>query len=559
MSPTSPHRRRARLLRLPLMVLALVLLAAGCPAEDDGEPTAEPDPTPDETPQDTGPAEELTFAVTTEERNLTPWTQDTGYPGYYMMTLVYDTLFWLDENLEPQPWLVEDWEVSDDGLTWELRLHDDVTWHDGEPLTSSDVAFTVDYLTEHPRPRFAPTFEPIESIETPDPQTVVFTLSEPQASFILRPLADLPILPEHVWSEVDDPFTLTDEPPIGSGPYELAEFAPGEFWRFEANEDYFMGAPLVQELRMPFVAETTAAHLAVQTGEADAVTAPLTPELVEQFEELPDVDLVEGGGFRGFYLIMNNERPPFDDPALRRAISLAIDIDDLVETVTLGTGTPGSPGFVHRDAPWANPETRDYDRDVDTANQLLDELGYEPGDDGVRQGPDGELAYDLLVRADSAELVRTAELISEWVSEIGIELTVTTADQATLTEQMWPDQPRGQFQGDYFIGVHSWAGVIHFDPNYLIGLFHSDPELGGLSRTGYANPEFDALAEEQEETVDEAERYALLAEMQEILARDMPASALYFPAEIVPYRPEAFDQWTPYAEGILNKANFVSS
>lgn len=549
---------RARSLKLSLVMLALALVTGGCSAEEE-EPedvTGETDPPPEATP-DTASVEQLTFAVTTEERNLTPWTQDTGYPGYYMMTLVYDTLFWLDENLEPQPWLVEDWEVSEDGLTWELTLHDDVTWHDGEPLTSSDVAFTIDYLTEHPRPRFAPTFEPIESIDTPDEQTVVFTLNAPQASFILRPLADLPILPEHVWTEVDDPFEVTDEPPIGSGPYALAEFVPGELWRFEANPDYFMGEPLVGEILMPFIAETTAAHLAVQTGEADAVTAPLTPELIDQFEEQTDVELVEGAGFRGFYLIMNTERPPFDDPDMRRALQLALDVDDLVETVTLGTGTPGSPGFVHREAPWANPDTLEHERDVDAANEILDGLGYERGDDGVRQTAEGRLSYDLLVRSDAAEQVRTAELISEWASEVGIDLTVTTAEQATLTEQMWPDQPRGQFQGDYFIGVHSWAGVIHFDPDYLIGLFHSDPERGGLSRTGYANPDFDALAEEQERTVDQEERYELLHQMQEILAEEAPAVALYFPAEIVPYRPETFDRWVPYAEGILNKANFV--
>lgn len=562
-SARSRRRRRPMTLAAMALLAAVALLVSACQADDEPEETAEDDQEAtaeaeaEPTDTDTGPAEQITVVSTANEGNLTPWNQDTGYPGYYMMTLVYDTLFWLDEDLEPQPWLVDDYEISDDGLTWELTLRDDVTFHDGEPLTSEDVAFTIDYLGEHPRPRFTPTFEAIESVETPDDQTVVFTLSEPQASFILRPLSDLPILPEHEWADVDDPTAVTEELPIGSGPYEMTEFEPDGHWRFEANADYFMGEPTVQEILMPYIAEDTTAFLEVRTGEADAVTAPLSPELVEEFENEEGVELVEGEGFRGFYLIMNNEREPFDQPEFRRAILHAIDVGDLLDTIALGSGTAGSPGFVHREAPWSNPDTEDQERDVDAAGELLDELGYEAGDDGIRQGPDGPLEFDLLVPADDSERVRAAELISESVAEVGITLNVDALDAEAASDRMWPDQPRGEFEGDYHIGVHSWAGVIHFDPDFLTGLFHSDPELGGLSRTGYANPEFDELTLEQERTVDTDERYEILHEMQQILADGPPAIPLWYPAEIVPYRPEAYDGWVNYAEGILNKGSFL--
>lgn len=560
MTLNAVRRRSTRGWPNAVVLLAIVaLLATACQTETPQEPEEPADDGQDTEIDDTDSegVEELTFAVTADEGNLTPWNQDTGYPGYYMMTLMYDTLFWLDEDLEPQPWLVDDWEVSDDGLTWELSLRDDVTFHDGEPLTSEDVAFTIDYLSEHPRPRFTPTFEPIESVDTPDEHTVIFNLSEPRASFILRPLSDLPILPEHEWADVDDPTEVVEETPVGSGPYELTEFVPSELWRFEANDDYFMGAPTVDEILMPYIAEDTSAFLEVRTGGADAVSTPLSPELVEEFEAEEGVELIEGEGFRGFYLIMNCEREPFDQPEFRRAVMLALDIDDLVETVTLGTGTPGSPGFVHREAPWANPDTVDHERDVDAAGELLDELGYEAGADGTREGPDGPLEFDLLVPADDSERVRAAELISGWLAEVGIVLNVEALDAESAQERMWPDEPRGEFQGDYFIGVHSWAGVIHFDPDFLTGLFHSDPDLGGLSRTGYANQEFDELTAEQERTVDPDEREEILHQMQELLAEGPPAVPLYFPAEIVPYRPETYDGWIPYAEGILNKGSFL--
>lgn len=549
---------------------ALALVLTGC-ASDDPDPgptgtgaaTEPAAPTVDDSPTATESAtvDTLRIANTTGEENLTPWTQGSGYPGYYMMTLIYDTLFWADASGDPQPWLVEDFEVNEEGTEWRLTLHEGVTFHDGEPLTSADVAFTIDYLREHPRPRFTPSLEPITEVSTPDDRTVVITLEEAQAGFLARPLADLPIIPEHIWSEIADPNEETEMLPIGSGPYRLVEYTPEQVWRFEAYPDYFLGEPIVSELVMPFVAESQAAFVAVRSGDADTTTASLTPELAEEFDGVDGVELIEGAGFRGWYLYFNVERSPWDQPEVRQALAHALDLEDIVDTVLLGRGTVGSPGFVHRELDWANPETADLVQDLDRSRELLDGLGYTDGDgDGVREADGEPISAEVIVNADDPVGIRAVELIVEAAAEVGIQLEPLVLDASTAQERKWPDYQLGNFgPGDYTLTNHSWAATVQLDSSFLRALFHSDPSVGTVNRAGYQSEEFDQLADEMVATVDEEARTDLLHEMQAQLAEDLPALALYFPDDIIPYRPDAFDRWTYYkGVGILNKAVFLS-
>jgi peptide/nickel transport system substrate-binding protein len=389
---------------------------------------------------------------------------------------------------------------------------------------------------------------------------VIITLSEPSAGFLQQPLADLPIIPEHIWADVDNPDDLTEVLPVGSGPYELVEYVPESVWRFQAYPDYFRGAPSVDEIVMPFIADPSAAFLAVRSGEADATSDSLTPELVAEFDNAEDVATIGGTGFQGWYLYTNTDRAPFGEQDFRQAILSTLDVNEIVETALLGVGTAGSPGFAHRELPWANPATVEQRQDLDRARTLLDDLGFDDSDgDGVRETDEGEpLSYDLIVDSNDAVALRAVELISGWAAEVGIAFNPTALDPETAGSRIWPDEPVGQFEGDYFIGNHSWASIVQLDPSFLVNLFHSDPSVGTINRAGYDNPEYDRLAEELRRTTDEEAREEILFDLQAILAEDVPAIALYFPENIFPYRPEAFDQWVYYeGVGILNKATFV--
>ncbi len=120
------------------------------------------------------------------------------------------------------------------------------------PLTSADVKFTVEYLQKNPRPRWVLTN--IDRVETPDALTAIFVLKEPKASFVLNPLADLPIIPQHIWSSIEKPLEQTTQLPIGSGPYKIVEYVENQVHRFQANPTYFKGRPIVTEIVMPYIA-----------------------------------------------------------------------------------------------------------------------------------------------------------------------------------------------------------------------------------------------------------------------------------------------------------------
>jgi len=192
---------------------------------------------------------------------------------------------------------------------------------------------------------------------------------------------------------------------------------------------------------------------------------------------------------------------------------------------------------------------------------LLDGLGYRDTDnDGVREMGTTKLEFDLITRNNDPVAVRAAELISQSVAQVGVKLNVTALDQTTAGSRTWPDYAIGATpKGDYTIALFSWAAAVQQDPDFLRSLFHSSTALGTLNRSGYKNPQYDDLADQQTKAVDEAARNRILGQMQDILARDMPAYPLFYPDDIFPYQASAFDRWVYYkGVGILNKATLLA-
>ena len=211
------------------------------------------------------PVDSLRVGITKDENGLNPYTYVTGYPGLDLVNLLYDNLFNLDENNIPQPWLVKDYKVSEDGLTYEFTLHENIKWHDGEPFTAQDVKFTMEYFIKYPKSRFTNPLKTITSIEVANDTSIKLVLSEPNPNFMIQPLADLPILPEHIWSSITTPDDETNA--LGSGPYILEEHKSGQYYKMKANPDYFKGAPPINEIIFPIIEDTTAMLNALQAGE----------------------------------------------------------------------------------------------------------------------------------------------------------------------------------------------------------------------------------------------------------------------------------------------------
>ena len=494
------------------------------------------------------------------EKNLNPFIVPQALPITHDFTmLVYDTLFWSQSRLDPEPWLATGAEPSEDFRTWTVTLRDDVVWHDGTPFTAADVAFTFQYFADDGGPgRYGhhvydhPVFE---SASTLDDATVEITFQDPVTTFELLPGGDVPILPKHIWEGIDDPRADATSLPVGTGPFKMVEYNPGVSYRLEANGDYFLGAPTVDTLIMPVVTDAQAAFAGLQTGELDFVTRNLPAPLVPRVQENEELSVATGNRMQSLYLMFNTRKPILKDPAVRKAMSMALDVQAIVDIVEGGLGRPGNDTWTHPDSPWAHP-VGGHAFDVDAAAAMLDEAGYRLGDGGVRRSSDGTpLAFTLLVNAAAPPQIRSGELVAEQLSAIGVDITVEPLDPPAITAARRPG-PDGPPTVEMFIAV--FESHAHADPDHLFFFFHTPGRGVGGIFSGYANPQFDAILEDALDAPI-PEKLSLTAQAQEIFAEEAPAVVLYYPDGRWGYRPGAYDGWiSDPGHGVFTKRSFLA-
>ncbi len=475
--------------------------------------------------------ERLTIATEADKGNLTPYSFRPP-PGLHaeLTNLVHDTLFLDPYTEEPIPWLATEASASSDARTWTVTLRDDVTWHDGEEFTAEDVAFTYEYYRDGPSNRYshhASEYPVIESAEALDASTVEFTCADPCPTLELITLADLPILPKHIWENVEDPQTYT-ELPVGTGPYKLVEYVEDQSYRLEANEDYFLGPPAVREIDMPIVTDPSSIFLALETGQVDSVTRDIPPEIEERLAENEDIEMVEGNRFSSLFYLFNDERPPLDQQEFRRALDMAIDRQELVDTVLLGSGRVGSPSFMHPGSKWYEPQYAIFD--PEQARTILDNAGILDSDgDGIRESDGEPVSLSIIVPANDPQQIRAAELVTQQLEEIGVELETESVDPGTLG-------PR-TFARDF--DLSSYQGVPH-----LLG--DNTQMLESLSSLlFYTNPEYEELESEWRQATTIEEQGETLSEIQTLFSEDPPAFTLYYPDTDYAYNASAYDGWIP--------------
>jgi peptide/nickel transport system substrate-binding protein len=213
------------------------------------------------------PVSKVTIAIKANENNLTPFTLTLlGLPVTNdLVHLMYDSLFWSQVKEDPEPWLAERADPSPDQRVWTVKLRSGVMWQDGQPLTAEDVAFTFLYFRDHPvgaGDRYSHhvwQYPVLQAADVLDPVTVRVTFKDPAPTFKILPGADMPILPKHIWQDIQDPNKATDILPVGSGPYKMTSFVPDQIYRLEANANYFKGTPKVDRIDLPIVKDPSAA------------------------------------------------------------------------------------------------------------------------------------------------------------------------------------------------------------------------------------------------------------------------------------------------------------
>ena len=420
-------------------------------------------------------------------------------------SLIFDDLLTRGDNLNVAPGLADSWEIPDP-LTYIFHLHRGVNFHDGRPLTSRDVKWTFDSLLQGKvHSAKAATYRFVDHIETPDAFTVIFRMKEPDAALLWN-ISDGAIGVVPYGSDNDE----VTRDPIGSGPFKFVSSETDKEVILERNDGYWGEKPKLVRVRFAVVPDTTTEALELRKGTGDISINSLTPDTVVTLQREPFLEVEHSPGTEIQYLGFNLRDPILRDVRVRQAIAYALNRAPMIRYLLNGWAQPAR--SVLPPQSWAyNGDVPAYDHDPEKARQLLDAAGY-PLVNGVR--------FHLTMKTSTVESTRLmVAVMQQQLREVGIALDIRSFESATFLA----DVTHGAFQ---LYGLR-WVGGNE-DPD-IFYVFHSSrfPPIG-TNRGFYKNQKVDELIDQARREVDPKVRKPIYAEVQEIVANELPYIDLWY-------------------------------
>lgn len=460
----------------------------------------------------------LVVAADSEPRNLNPAIVASN-GVFYVASKVIEPLaeasYTGADGLEPR--LATAWEGSDDGRSVTFRLREGVTWHDGQPFTSADVAFSALEVWKKHQNIGRSVFANLEAVDTPDAATAVFRFSKPTPFQLIRNAlpAVTSVVPRHLYEGTDIAANPANTKLVGTGPFRFAEYRPGEYYRLTRNEAYWdRDAPRLDEIVYRVLPDRAAAGTALEAGEIHLAAFSAVPLAdLARISGVPGIRVVpEGYEALTYQLVVeiNHRRKELADLKVRRAIAHAIDRKFVVDTIFLGYAR-ASTGPVPKNAPeFYTADVPTYDFDVAKANALLDEAGHARGADGRR------FSLRLLPAPYFNETRQFGAYLRQALAEIGIDAELVNNDSAAHQKAVYTDHAF-----DLAVAPPVFRGDPAISTTILVqsGI---PAGVGFSNQGGYANAELDAVIEKAAETVDAAARTELYREFQRRVAADLP-------------------------------------
>jgi peptide/nickel transport system substrate-binding protein len=458
-----------------------------------------------------GGGENVLVAATTGQPDQLDPHRTSSYLSFQVLENVYDTLTVPNpEDLTMEPSLAESWETSEDGLTWTFTLRDDVTFHDGSEFDAADVVYSYNRIIDE-QLQNAYRFENVTSVEAVDPRTVRITVSQPTPNLpaLIGGFKGMAILPEGAAEQYD----LQTEA-VGTGPFTL-ESSDASSTVLSAYEDYWGGTPSIDGVEFRYITEPAAALTALENGEVQW-TDNVPPQQIESLQGDDAIELESIPSVDYWYMSMNYDRPPFDNPLVRQAIATAVDRAAVTEAARFGAAEPNQTAI-----PEGNYYASDYapfDADPEAARQLLEQSGVQL-----------PITMGLMVTDEYPETVTAAQVIASQLEPIGINVDVQTVDFAT-----WLDR---QAKGDFDAFLLGWLGNL--DP---FDYYHSQHITDGVNNyQGYSNPQVDQLLQQAASETDQETRRDLYNQATRMIVDDV--SYLYL------YNPNVVQAWAPGLTG----------
>lgn len=443
----------------------------------------------------------LIVAQSADAKSLDPHATNDS-PSSGVMVQIYDNLVGVDKNLKIVPSLAESWkEISP--IKYEFILKKGIKFHNGEELKASDVVFTFNRMLKSPR--VSHIVGPMKKIIAVSDYVVQVELSNPFAP-MLHHLAHPAsfILNEKAVNENKEKY---GQNPIGTGPFKFKSWTPGDRVVLVKNENYFKGASDIDEVNMRVVIEASSRVIGLETGEVD-IAINIAPVDLNQIKSNKDLTLLEENGFGMNYLGFNTVKPPFNNKNIRKAVSHAVNVEDIIEAVVLSAGTransPVPKGvFGHTDKispiEW-NPEL---------SREILKNEGLE-----------NKVKTKIWTNDDVTRL-QIAQIVQAQLKDVGIDASIESLEWGAFLE--------GTAREEHEIIVLGWGNVTGDADYSLYPVFNTATDPSAGRRTVYSNIKVDELLNKARETTDTNTRLESYKQVQEILKDDVPLLPLYYP------------------------------
>ena len=475
---------------LAAVLIALAIGAIGCGGSDTADTTAA--------------SGTLVIALPSQPENLNPIGSDNVYEGNQKF---FNGLLRYAKDLTAEPDLASAMpERSADGRTVTVRLRDDVKFHDGTPFTAKDVAFTYSaILDKDSASPLATLLDTLDSATAVDDTTVQFKLNRADPAFYDK--LQIGIVPAALLEGEDVKTAAFNRKPIGTGPYVLKEFEPGGRIVMEANPNYFRATPKIKRIVMTAVEDENARVALLEKGTIDA--AGIVPKLAPRVERNGNYNVFEIPTADARVAALPNRDPVLRDPAVRRALSFAVDRQKLVDGALAGAGEPAYGPIMK--GHWAYSPVAERPYDPDEAGRLLDAAGWTRSGDATRSKGGTKLSFTLMYPANDSVRKDIALAFASQMKEVGVDVKLEGLTFDVIEKR----QDRGATEFGY---------GTPYDPDIeLYTLFHSKFATDDDPFTNYPrtrNADVDAALDAARSKVGQDERKQDYVELQEALAQD---------------------------------------
>ncbi|MCD7107845.1 peptide ABC transporter substrate-binding protein [Rhizobium sp. DKSPLA3] len=471
---------------------------------------------------------------------------------------LFDPLFAIDPDGKFVPALavevptVENGGISADGLSWKVKLRDDVKWHDGTPFTAEDVKFTLELMVDPEFLSWRKTgHEFVRELTVVSPTEITWKMDKPFAPYPSI-LASTFIVPKHVLGAEKDKNTAPfNNAPVGTGPFKWVERVAGDHITLEANADYFGDGPYLERIIFKYIPDLTVLYTQFKTGDIDVAGLQwITPDHYEEAKALDGKTVLVVPGSTVESVTFNMEKPQFRDLAVRQALYLALDKATIIDALYYGLPTP-TESYMPQQSFYANPDLPKHEYDPEKAKKVLDDAGWVPGSDGIRAKNGVRLSFSNSTTAGNHIREQVQQFMQQSFKDIGVEMTISNLPPAVMWGEYWM---KSQFDS-VVVGLDFLTGADPDTSDYFKSTSIGAKGGSGQNNWQYANPEVDKLLVEGGQTFVPEERKTIYLKIQEIMRADLPFLPIFQYATVRGYKKGAegiaynvnvrIDSWNP--------------